>query len=228
MMCDPSAFSNALHDWSIYIRPFAAVMCSLQWLFCIVCCDKSILVASVSRSLSLQSPSLLERAIRLVGSRVTFGLQFWSVFPVSCHGDWFIHMSSVLNSYFGSKTRDSPMLHTTSIVSWIALAFVGLRELTELASWAKATGWAETCEILEDRLQEVEDELKELREESCFQFRCSWTYTLLLLASLIVAILAVSWCCVRSCTRRTSVVVECDGSQKRGVVPAVRGGGMVR
>ena len=62
-------------------------------------------------------------------------------FPVfrSDHGDRFIHLSSVLNSYFGSKTRDSRMLHTASFVSLIALASVGLRELSEFASWAKGT-----------------------------------------------------------------------------------------
>ena len=151
------------------------------------------------------------------------------VFCIAC-GDRFIHMSCVLNSYFGSKTRNSRMLHTTSIVAWIALAFVGLRELSEFASWAKATDRAETCDVLEDRLQDVETELKELCEELCwiFQLRCSWTCSLFLLALLIVAILTVSWVCVRSCIRRTNVAADNDGSQKRGAALAVRGGGMVR
>ena len=106
--------------------------------------------------------------------------------------------------------RDSRMLHTTSIVSWIALSFVGLGEFTEFASWAKATDRVETCEVLEDTLHEVEAELTGLRQGSCWilHFRCRWTCSLMLLASLIVAILAASWCCVRSCTRRTNVVVE--------------------
>ena len=52
-------------------------------------------------------------------------------------GDWFICISSVLNSHFWSKTRDSRMLHATSIVWWIALAFVGLRELSEFPLSAK-------------------------------------------------------------------------------------------
>ena len=56
------------------------------------------------------------------------------------HGDWFILVSSVLNSYFGSRTRDSRMLQTTLFVSWIVLAFDGLREVSELVVWTKATG----------------------------------------------------------------------------------------
>ena len=119
------------------------------------------------------------------------------------------------------------MLHTTSTVSWIALAFVGLREAAESASWAKATDRAETCEFLEDKLHEVEAQLKELREESfwIFQLWCSGTFSLLLLALLIVALVATCWCCVRSCIRRANVVVDIGGSQKRGVAPAVRAGG---
>ena len=139
-----------------------------------------------------------------------------------CRGDWIIHMSSVLNSYSGSKTRDSRMLHTNSIVSWLCLCRIeGLGEDRVIGK--KATDRAETCEFLEDKLHEVEAELKEFREESCwiFQFRCSWTCSLLLLASLILAILAVSWCCVRSCTRRRSVVVDSDGSQKLWPSPSV-------
>ena len=69
-----------------------------------------------------------------------------------------------------------------------------------------------------------------LREESCwtFQLRCSWTCSLVLLALLIVAILTVSWVCIRSCIPQANVVADNDGSQKRGAAPAVRGGGMVR
>ena len=141
-------------------------------------------------------------------------------FPFFCidHGDRFIHVSSVLNSFFGSKTRDNRMLHNTSIVSWIAIAFVGLLELSEFASRAKGTDRAEKCEVLKDRLHQVETESKELREQSCwiFQFQCSWTCSLLQLALLSVAMLTVSWICVRSCTRRVNVVVDSDGSQKRG------------
>ena len=120
---------------------------------------------------------------------------------------WLAHPHVICAQQLFSNTRDSRMLHITSIVSWIALVFVGLRELTEVASWAQATDRVETCEVLEDRLHELEAELKELREESCwiFQFRCSWTCSLLLLASF--AIPAGSWCCV---------------------APAVRGGGMMR
>ena len=100
-----------------------------------------------------------------------------------------------------------------------ALDFVGVREWSEFASWAKATDRAETCA-----------ELKELREESrwIFQYWCSWTCSLFLLGLFIVAILTVSWICVRSCTRRANVVADSDGSQKRGVASTVRVGGMVR
>ena len=59
-------------------------------------------------------------------------------------------MSSVLNRYFSSKTRDSRMLHPTPLVSWIVLVFVGLGELSELVVWTKATDRAETSEVLED------------------------------------------------------------------------------
>ena len=211
----------------------ASVPCSFEvcsQFFCNVRCGWSIHVPLVSRSFALLCLSaFLERAIRLVGSRITFALQCCclSHFFCTCHGDWFTHRSSVLNSFFGSKTRDNRMFQTTSIVSWIAFVCVGLREL---AVEKKATDRAETCEFLEDKLHEVETELKELREESCwiFQFRCSWTCALLLLAWLIVALLATCWCCVWSCTRRANVVVDIDGSHERGVAPAVRGGGMVR
>ena len=146
--------------------------------------------------------------------RVTFALQ-------RC-------MSSVLNSCFRSKTRDSRMLHTTSIVSWIALAFVGLRESSEFGRGQQRV--IGPSEVLEDRFHEVETELKEFREEACwiFQLRCSWTCSLYPLALLVVAKLSVSWICVRSCARGANVVVDTDGSQNRGVAPAVRGGGMVR
>ena len=102
--------------------------------------------------------------------------------------------------------------------------------MAEFASWAGASDRAETSEVLEDKRHEVDAELKELREGACwiFQFWCSWTCSLLLLASLIVAMLVFSWYCVRSCARRASVVVDSDGSQKRSVASAVRGGGMVR
>ena len=56
-------------------------------------------MASVSRSLSLLSPSFyLERAIRLVDPRVTFALQRCCLPQFCVHGDWFIHVSTVLNS----------------------------------------------------------------------------------------------------------------------------------
>ena len=76
-------------------------------------------------------------------------LTYFVIYTV--HGDWFMHVSSVLNSHFGSKTRDSRMLHTTPFVSWIVLAFVGLRELSELVVWTKAPDRAETCDVLEER-----------------------------------------------------------------------------
>ena len=67
----------------------------------------------------------------LVGSRVTFALQrcclshFFAL--ITC--DRFIHRSSVLNSYFGSKSRECRMLHTTSTVSWIGFRSVLREEL---------------------------------------------------------------------------------------------------
>ena len=73
------------------------------------------------------------------------------------HGGWFIHVSSVHNSYFGSETRTVACC-TTPIISWIALASVGLREVSEMVVWTKATDRAETCEILEERRHEVETE----------------------------------------------------------------------
>ena len=83
-----------------------------------------------------------------------------------------MHVSSVLNSYFGSKTRDSRMRHTTPFVSWIVLAFVGLREVSELVVWTKAP--VETCEVLEERLHEVEAEVV-IRVDSFWnsQVRCA-------------------------------------------------------
>ena len=67
-------------------------------------------------------------------------------------------MSSVLNSFFRSKTRDRRMLHTTPIDLWIVVVLVGLREVSEFVSWTKAIDRAETIDILEDRLHEVETE----------------------------------------------------------------------
>ena len=122
------------------------------------------------------------------------------------------------------------MLNTTSNFRRFRSPLLDFGKFQEIVPWTKATDRAETCEILEDRRHEVETELKELREETCwiFQVRCRWTCPLGLLALFIVAILTVGWVCVRSCTRRANVVADNDGSQKRGVGPAVGGGGMAR
>ena len=42
------------------------------------------------------------------------------------------------------------MLHPTPLMSWIVLAFVGLREVLDLVVWTKATDLAETGEVLEE------------------------------------------------------------------------------
>ena len=68
-----------------------------------------------------------------------------------------------------SKTRDTRKLHPTALVSWIVLDFVGLREVSELV-WTKATDRAETGEVLEERLHEVEAQVKESRTGI---FRCA-------------------------------------------------------
>ena len=83
------------------------------------------------------------------------------------------------------------MLHPTALVSWIVLDFVGLREVPELV-WTTATDRAETSEVLEERLHEVEAAVKEPRVDSCwnFQVRCDLTCTLTLLALLIITTLA--------------------------------------
>ena len=93
-------FGNAHRDWSIYVRPSPAVLRCLHGFVCFVSCDKSILVASVSRSLSLLCPSFLERAIRLVGSRVTFA-------PQRCC------LSQILFTVIGSST-----CHLCSTAIW--------------------------------------------------------------------------------------------------------------
>ena len=97
------------------------------------------------------------------------------------------------------------MLHATPLVSWIVLAFVGLREV--LVVWTKATDLAETGEVLEERLHEVEAEVKDSRVDSCwnFQVRCDLTCVLTLLALLIITILATGWGCVRTCFHRAVV-----------------------
>ena len=64
----------------------------------------------------------------LVDSRVICVMQFFCVFLSfdTIHDDWFIHVSSVVNSFFGTKTWDSRTLHLSPFVSWIVFAFVGL------------------------------------------------------------------------------------------------------
>ena len=193
---------NAHRDLLIHVHPFPAVLRCRTSFFWNVRCTWSIHVASMFGSVASLSflgtcnsagwstchlcsavfggfPSFV---VLIVAGQFTCHLcsavlLSFPVFTLITVIDWFIHVSSVLNSYF----------------------------------------LAETCEVLEDSLDKFEAELKVLREESCwiFQFRCSWTCSLLLLASLIVAVLSVSWCCVRSCIRRANVVVDSDGSQER-------------
>ena len=69
--------------------------------------------------------------------------------------------------------------------------------------WTKATDRAETSEVLEERLHEVEAEVQESRVDSCWNFQvcCDLTCTLTLLALLIITILATGWGCVRTCCR---------------------------
>ena len=55
-------------------------------------------------------------------------------------------------------------------MSWIVLIFVGLRKVSGLVVWLNANDRGEACEILEDRLQEVEIEAKEVREGLCWSF----------------------------------------------------------
>ena len=86
------------------------------------------------------------------------------------HDDWLIHVSSGLTAFSGRKLRDNRMLHSTLFVSWIVLDFVGLREVSELSVCTEATDRAETCEVLEEGLHEVEAEVKELRVGSCWKF----------------------------------------------------------
>ena len=151
MMCDPSAFCNGHREWSIYTRTFPAVLWCLHdiffvpfavtgrswWLLCPAGClpvlffwnvqfGRSIHVSPWRCSFGAFSQSL-QFSLWLAGSRVPFALERCCVSHFFVHGDRFIHISSVLNWNFESKTRDSRMLHTTSIVSWIALAFVRLR-----------------------------------------------------------------------------------------------------
>ena len=118
------------------------------------------------------------------------------------------------------------MLHPTPLVSWIVLAFVGLREVLELVVWTKATDLAETGEVLEERLHEVESEVQESRVVSCwnFQVRCDLTCVLTLLALLIITILATGWSCVRTCFHRAVVETNIDGGQKSGIASVARGG----
>ena len=71
------------------------------------------------------------------------------------------------------------MLHPSPCVSWFVLAFVGLPEVSELLVCTKATDRAETCEVFEKRLHEVEADLKECSVDSCWNFlvRCDLTCT---------------------------------------------------
>ena len=148
-MYEPSAFATVHRDWLICTRPYSAVWVCRLSVSCIVHFGWSIHVSPLLCSFDV-FPQFLQRSLSLVGLRVTFALE-------RCLSQFF--------ALFRVETRDSCMLHTTSIVSWIALAFVGLWESSEFVSWATATDRAETCEVLEDRLHEVETELKELREE---------------------------------------------------------------
>ena len=59
------------------------------------------------------------------------------------------------------------MLHLSPCVSWIVLA--RLREVSEFLVSTTATDRAETREVLEERLHEVEAEVKELRIDSCME-----------------------------------------------------------
>ena len=59
----------------------------------------------------------------------------------------------------------------------------------------KATDRAETREVLEERVHEVEAEVKEFRADSCwkFQLRYDLTYTLGLSALLIISKSTIAW-----------------------------------
>ena len=95
----------------------------------------------------------------------------------------------MLSSFSESKKRDSRRLRptplgrrlpSTPLVSLIVLVFVGLREVSDLVVWTKATDRVETRETVQDRLEEVETEVKELREGLCWSFQvcCDWTCSL--------------------------------------------------
>ena len=123
--------------WSIHVRPCPAVLrCHPS--FVKVRCDWSIRVASVLCSFDLVCLSVLgDVRSEWIDPRVTCALQFLTNFArflhcslwlvdsrVICalhlsfytvHGVWFIHVPPVLNRYFGSKTRDSRMLHPHSV-----------------------------------------------------------------------------------------------------------------
>ena len=95
--------------------------------------------------------------------------------------------------------------------------------------WTKATERVGTCEVQEERLHEVEPDVKELRVDSClnFQVRCNLTCTLGLLVLLIITTWAAAWICVRTCLRR-AVETNIDVGQKSGIAHVAHGGGMVR
>ena len=73
--------------------------------------------------------SFLELAIRLVDPRVTFALHRCCLSQLFVHGDWFIHLSSVLTSYFGSHppTRGGVLEHRCFECSPLATTGEGLR-----------------------------------------------------------------------------------------------------
>ena len=75
------------------------------------------------------------------------------------------------------------------------------------------------CEVQEDRLQEVEQELTGVSRGVVLDLSVPVQLDLLFVSA------GFADCCDID---RANVVVDSDGSQKRGVAPAVRGGGTVR
>ena len=101
LMCFPMC-CTANWDWSIYVRPCIAVL-RCHPCFVEVRCDWSIRVASVFRGFALvclPGCGTFARTDRSMCHLCSVVLTYLVIYTV--HVDWFIHVSSVLDSYFGS------------------------------------------------------------------------------------------------------------------------------
>ena len=92
-------------------------------------------------------------------------LSFYTV-----HDDWVIHVSSGLLANSGRKRATVACYIPTSLFRGLYLSSLACAKCQN-CRWTQANDRAETFEVMEERLHEIEAEVKELRVDSCWTVR---------------------------------------------------------